>query len=61
MTENTESEYYNTTYVLYENNTVQANELEPDSDTESNHSVGKSPERVVDKPKRVSIVQKHSK
>lgn len=52
MTDSAESEYYNTTYVLYENNTVQTNELEVGNDTESNHSVEKSPERVVDKPRR---------
>ena len=52
MTESTESEYYNTTYVLYENNTVETNELEAGNDTESNHSAGKSPERGVDKRRR---------
>ena len=45
MSENTESEYYNTTYVLYENNT------EVDNTTKTNHTTEDLPEEVADQPR----------
>ena len=46
MSENTESEYYNTTYVLYENNTEEATNTEVDNTTKTD------PEEVADQPRR---------
>ena len=46
MSENTESEYYNTTYVLYENNTEEATHTEVDNTTKTD------PEEVADQPRR---------
>ena len=48
MSETTESEYYNTTYVLYENNTEEITNTEVDNDTASNHTTDKLPKEVAD-------------
>ena len=52
MSENTESEYYNTTYVLYENNTEEATKTEVDNTTKTNHTTEELPEEVADQPRR---------
>ena len=52
MTENTESEYYNTTYVLYENNIEEATHTEVDNTTKTNHTREELPEEVADQPRR---------
>ena len=52
MSENTESEYYNTTYVLYENNTEEATNTEVDNTTKTNHTREELPEEVAAQPRR---------
>ena len=49
MSENTESEYYNTTYVLYENNIEDTTNIDVDNDTANNHTTEESPEKVASK------------
>ena len=51
MSENTESEYYNTTYVLYENNTEEATNTEVTNHTANNHTTEELPEVVADQPR----------
>ena len=51
MSEITESEYYNTTYVLYENNTEEATNTEVTNDTANNHTTEELPEVVADQPR----------
>ena len=51
MSEATESEYYNTTYVLYENNTEEITHTEVAKDTENNQTTEELPEVVADKPR----------
>ena len=46
MSESTESEYYNTTYVLYENNTEEATSTTVDNATENSHTTEELPEEV---------------
>ena len=50
MSEITESEYYNTTYVLYENNTEEATNTDT-NDTKNNHTTEELPEVVADQPR----------
>ena len=47
----TESEYYNTTYVLYENNTEETTNTEVNNDTKNNHTTEELPEEVAEKPR----------
>ena len=47
----TESDYYNTTYVLYENNTEETTNTEVNSDTKNNTTTEKLPEEVAEKPR----------
>ena len=51
MSENTESEYYNTTYVLYENNIEDTTNIDVDNDTANNHTTEELPEVVADQPR----------
>ena len=41
--EMTESDYYNTTYVLYENNTEETTNKEVNNDTKNNHTTEELP------------------
>ena len=52
MSESTESEYYNTTYVLYENNDVETTNTEVNNDTGIYFTKEESTEKVVDQPRR---------
>ena len=47
----TESDYYNTTYVLYENNTAETTNTEVNNDTKNNHTTEELPEEVAEKPR----------
>ena len=51
MSENTESEYYNTTYVLYENNTEVATNIEVDYTNKTNHNTEELPQEEADQPR----------
>ena len=51
MAESTESEYYNTTYVLYENNTEETTNKEVNNDTKNNHTTEELPEEVAEQPR----------
>ena len=47
----TESDYYNTTYVLYENNTEETTNTEVNNDTKNNHTTEELPEEVAEQPR----------
>ena len=51
MSETTESEYYNTTYVLYENNTEETTNTEATKDTARNQTTEELPEEVAELPR----------
>ena len=51
MSEITESEYYNTTYVLYENNTEEATNTEVTNDTKKTYTTEELPEVLADQPR----------
>ena len=49
MSEIIEPEYYNTTYVLYENDIEETTNIDVDNDTANNHTTEESPEKVASK------------
>ena len=51
MSENTESEYYNTTYVLYEDNAEVATNTEVDYTNKTNHNTEELPQVEADQPR----------
>ena len=47
----TESDYYNTTYVLYENNTEETTNTEVNNDTTNSYTTEELPEEIAEQPR----------